>query len=141
MHGNALKTSEMTTEAQLNKIKHWYLQYYPLCGLCGHAIRDEADLAHIVRRSYSDKLQTVRLNCMLAHRECHEDYDNNPALAQFLPRMPEVLYIAWRLDPEYFYQIADKFPLLSPFFERFPEVEIGEIEHHGELLTLQYLVQ
>ncbi len=133
--------TQKQTERTLYEIKAWYYAHYPLCGLCGHAIRDDADLAHIVRRSYSEELQTVKLNCMLCHRECHEDYDNNPALAQFLPRMPEILFIAWRLDPEYFYQIADKFPLLSPFFERFPEVETGEIEHHGELLTLQYLVQ
>ena len=132
----------MNTEAKLAAIKRWYPLHYPLCGLCGHAIRDEvADLAHIVRRSYSDELQTVKLNCMLCHRSCHEIYDDCPEQAQFLPRMPEVLFIAWRLDPEYFYQIADKFPLLTPFFERFPEVEIGEIEHHGEILTLQYLVQ
>jgi len=131
----------MNTEARLAAIKRWYLQHYPLCGLCGHAVRDEADLAHIVRKSYSDKLQTVKLNCMLAHRECHDCYDNCPEQAQFMPRISEVLFIAWRLSPEYFYQIADKFPLLSPFFERFPEVEIGEIEHHGEILTLQYLVQ
>jgi len=131
----------MNTEARLAAIKRWYLQHYPLCGLCGHAVRDEADLAHIVRKSYSDKLQTVKLNCMLAHRECHDCYDNCPEQAQFMPRISEVLFIAWRLSPEYFYQIADKFPLLSPFFERFPEVEIGEIEHHGEILSLKYLVQ
>lgn len=130
----------MNTEAQLNKIKRWYVLHYPLCLFCGHRV-NEGDLAHIIRRSYTSEIMTLKLNTGLAHRECHEDYDNNPALAQLLPRMPEVLYIAWRLDPDYFYQIADKFPLLSPFFERFPEVEIGEIEHHGEILTLQYLVQ
>jgi hypothetical protein len=101
---------------------------------------NEGDLAHIIRRSYTSEIMTLKLNTGLAHRECHDTYDNCPEQAQFLPRMPEILYIAWRLSPEYFYQIADKFPLLAPFFERFPEVEIGEIEHHGELLSLQYLL-
>lgn len=130
----------MNTEAKLAAIKRWYLQYYPLCLFCGHTVR-EGDLAHIIRRSYTSEIMTLKLNTGLAHRECHDDYDNNPALAQFLPRMPEVLYIAWLLDPEYFNQIADSYPKLHPFFERFPEVEIGKIEHHGEILTLQYLVQ
>ena len=130
----------MNTDAKLAAIKRWYLQHYPLCLFCGHRV-NEGDLAHIIRRSYTSEIMTLKLNTGLAHRECHEDYDNNPTLAQFMPRISEVLFIAWRLSPEYFYQIADKFPLLAPFFERFPEVEIGEIEHHGELLTLQYLIQ
>jgi len=131
----------MTTEAHLAKIKQWYLEHYPLCGLCGHAIRDGGwDLAHIIRRSYSVELQTVKLNCMIAHRECHETYDNDFDQSQFLPRIKEVMYIAWLLSPDYFNQVADNYPLLHPIFERFPEVGITELDHHGELLTLQYIV-
>lgn len=130
----------MNTEARLAAIKRWYRLNYPLCLFCGHRV-NEGDLAHIVRKSFTTDLITLKLNTGLAHRECHDCYDNEAEQAQFLPRMPEILFIAWRLDPEYFYQIADKFPLLAPFFERYPEVEIGEIEHHGEILTLQYLVQ
>jgi hypothetical protein len=130
----------MNAEAKLAAIKKWYVLHYPLCLFCGHVVY-EGDLAHIVRRSYSSELLTLKLNTGLAHRDCHELYDNKPRQAQYLPRMPEVLFIAWLICPDYFYMIADKFPRLNPFFERFPEAEAGKIEHHGEILSLQYLIQ
>jgi len=130
----------MTTEAHLAKIKQWYLLHYPLCLFCGHSVRDGGDLAHIIRRSYTMEIMTLKLNTGLAHRECHETYDNDFEQSQFLPRIKEVMYIAWLLSPDYFNQVADNYPLLHPIFERFPEVGITELDHHGELLTLQYLV-
>lgn len=84
---------------------------------------------------------TLKLNTGLAHRECHSIYDDCPGQAVYLPRMPEVMYIVYRLDPQYFFRISEKYPLLFPFFERYQEVNMGEIQHHGEILTLQYLIQ
>lgn len=131
----------MAKEAALSKIKAWYMRHYPLCLLCGHKVREDGDLAHIIRRSYTTEIMTLKLNTGLSHRECHEIFDNNAEQAQFLPRIAEVCYIIWLLDPEYFNQVADNYPQLHPIFERFPEVGITELDHHGELIQLTYLYQ
>lgn len=134
----------MNLEDQLGIIKTWYRKNYSLCLFCGHKVRGNGDLAHIIRRTYSTRFLTLKLNTGLAHRECHELYDNNPSQAQYLPRIIEVLFIAWLLEPEYLYQIADSFPELFSVFEQFPNVnteEMSELTHHGELLSLQYLVK
>lgn len=120
-------------------IKNWYKQHYPICGFCGHLVREGGDLAHFIRRSYSVELQTNKLNSCLCHRHCHSCFDNSPDQAQYLPRIIEVMYIIWRLDQQYFNQIADQMPELFPVFEQFPGLEIGELDHHGELLQLTYL--
>jgi len=126
-------------DTALAKIKAWYIEHYNLCLFCGHSVRKHGDLAHIIRRSSSRDLQTLMLNTGLAHRECHDIFDNDPQKAQYLPRMVEVMFIIYLLDKEYFYQLAEHMPELSPAFELFPEVPDMELKHHGELLTLQYL--
>jgi hypothetical protein len=128
----------VSVEQELQKIKRWYYLHYPLCVFCGHKVR-EGDLAHLIRRSHSPGLKTLKLNTGLAHRECHNIYDNDPGQSQYLPRMPEVLYIIYLLDREYFNQISDNYPLLYPFIKRFPEVDLNP-SHHGEILTLWYLL-
>lgn len=132
--------SSQLAQRELSRIKEWYYHNYPLCLFCGHYVR-EGDLAHVIRRSYSTEIMTLKLNTGLAHRECHFIYDDCPGQAVYLPRMPEVMYIVYRLDPQYFFRISEKYPLLFPFFERYQEVNMGEIQHHGEILTLQYLIQ
>lgn len=127
-------------DRELSKIKSWYKHNWPLCVFCNHYV-EGGQLAHLIRRSYTRDLQTLKLNTGLAHHSCHELFDNNMQQAQYLPRMVEVLYIIWSLDKEYFNQIADHFPELAPAIEQFPEVPVRWLEHHGELLSLQYLNQ
>ena len=125
-------------DSALAKIKAWYVENYPLCVFCGHRVR-RGDLAHLIRRSSSRDLQTHLLNTGLAHRDCHDLFDNDPEQAQYLPRIVEVMYIIYLLDIEYFYQLAGKMPELSPAFELFPMIPDMGILHHGELVTLHYL--
>jgi len=127
-------------ESKLFEIKKWYQNHFPLCGFCGHLVRGEGDLAHVIRRSYSLELQTVKLNTFLSHRECHEIYDNDPSQAIYLPRIVEILYIAYLLDSDYFNLVAGHYEALADVLQLFPTIsdQIRPPEHHGELLTLQY---
>ena len=131
--------SQNQIDRRCHEFKKWYQDNFPICGLCGHLVRGEGDLAHIIRRSYSEKLQTVKLNCMLTHRDCHEIYDNDPDQAVYLPRIVEVLYIIFLLDSTYFNLIAGHYEQLADVLQLFPSVQYQEIEHHGELLQLSYL--
>ena len=127
-------------DRELSKIKAWYIENWPLCIFCGHRIKGgEGDLAHLIRRSYSRDLQTVKLNTGLAHRSCHDIFDNEPDQAVYLPRIVEVLYISYLLDETYFNLIAGHYEQLADVLQLFPSVPFQKIEHHGELLTLQYL--
>lgn len=126
---------------ELSGIKVWYTENWPLCIFCGHGIKEgEGDLAHLIRRSYSRDLQTVKLNTGLAHRDCHNIFDNEPDQAVYLPRIVEVLYIIFLLDSTYFNLIAGHYEQLADVLQLFPSVSGHEIHHHGELLTLQYLL-
>lgn len=126
-------------DRELWKIKEWYKQNYPLCIFCGHYVKG-GQLAHLIRRSFTrGDLQTLKLNTGLAHHDCHTIWDDNQSQSQYLPRATEVLYIIWTLDKEYFNQIADNFPELAPAMAQFPDVPTIELNHHGELLSLQYL--
>ena len=126
-------------DRELSKIKAWYIENWPLCLFCGHLVRDNGQLAHIVRRSYSRELQTLKLNTGLSHPECHSIYDDSPDQAIYLPRIIEVLYISYLLDETYFNLIAGHYEQLADVLQLFPSVPYQKIEHHGELLTLQYL--
>lgn len=125
-------------ESQLSKYKAWYWQHYPLCIFCGHRV-NAGDLAHLVRRSYSIRLQTVKLNTGLAHRSCHQIFDDDHGQAIYLPRITEVMYIIWTIDVNYFNKISHNFKELNEIFARFPEVPKQKLDHHGELLQLDYL--
>lgn len=124
----------MTTD----NIKDWYEQNYPLCIFCGHLVRN-GDLAHLIRRSYSEKYILLKLNTGLAHRDCHEIFDNEPSQALYLPRIIECFYIIWLIDKEYFNMKSSDFPQLLRIFQLFPALPYKTIEHHGQL-TLQYLM-
>lgn len=130
-------------DRELSSIKAWYSRNYPLCIFCGHLVRDGGQIAHLIRRSYSRELQTVKLNTGLAHFECHEIFDDHPDQAVYLPRIVEVLYIIWLLDRQYFNLIASHYENLAGVLQLFPDVrsDIPDIEHHGELLQLNYLYQ
>lgn len=139
--GKGMIYHQSQIEKILSEYKKWYVNYYPLCGLCGHLVRKEGDLAHVIRRSYSVDLQTVKLNTFLSHRMCHDLYDNNPQQAIYLPRIVEILYLAYILDFQYFNLIAGHFEQLAHVLQLFPSVEYRNITHHGELLELNYLYQ
>jgi hypothetical protein len=132
-----LKQSQI--DRKLNEIKGWYIENYPLCLFCGHFVKD-GDLAHLIRRSGSRELQTLKLNTGLAHRDCHDIFDNDFSQSVFLPRIIECLYIIYLLDEQYFYLIAEHYRELSHILQLFPEVPYQDIEHHGEILSLQYLI-
>jgi hypothetical protein len=125
----------------LHQHKVWYESHFPLCGFCFHRVKKgEGQLAHIVRRSYSRELQTYKLNTVLSHADCHSLYDDSPEQAIFLPRIIEILYIAYLLDSGYFNLIAEHYRELSHILQLFPEVPYQDIGHHGEILSLQYLM-
>ena len=128
----------MSIESELHRIKEWYVINYPLCLFCGHRV-NAGDLAHLIRKSYSIPLQTVKLNTGLAHRQCHDLFDNDPAQAIYLPRFIECMYIIWTLDERYFNQISGNYPQLLDIFDQFNTVPCGKLSHHGELIQLDYL--
>ena len=128
-------------DRELFTIKKYFQQHWPICGFCGHLVPNDGDLAHFIRRSYSKELQTNKLNLTLCHRDCHSIFDDNPDQALYLPRIIEVMYIIWKLDADYFYRLSSRFPELNDVFELFPEVPDQRLEHHGELITLQYLIR
>lgn len=135
----------MLSQAQIDRkcheLKKWYEEHYPLCLFCGHLVRKDGQLAHIIRRSYSRELQTLKLNTGLAHPECHSIYDDNPDQAVYLPRIIEILYIVYLLDVHYFNLIAGHYEQLADVLQLFPSVPYQRIEHHGHIITLQYLKQ
>ena len=135
--------SQEQIDRELTKIKSWYWLNWPLCIFCGHEVRrkEGGQLAHLIRRSETTALQTCKLNTGIAHYDCHSIFDDNPDQALYLPRIIEVMYIIWKLDADYFYRLSSRFPELNEVFELFPEVPDQRLEHHGELITLQYLIR
>lgn len=134
-----MRLSQSQIESILQKHKAWYWKHYPLCVFCGHRVRHDGDLAHLIRKSYSIPLQTVKLNCGIAHRSCHDIFDNDPGQAIYLPRFIECMYIIWMLDEQYFNQISHNYPQLSDIFSQFNTVPYEKLDHHGELIQLDYL--
>lgn len=134
-----LKQSEI--DRQLYEIKRWYQKHFPLCGFCFHLVRDNGELAHLVRRSYSRELQTYKLNLVLCHHDCHYLFDNDYNSAIFLPRIIEILYIIYLICPDYLNLIANNFSELADILQQFPMVEYRDIEHHGQIIQLNYLYQ
>ena len=133
--------SQSQIESRLSVIKAWYKENYPICVFCGHLVREKegGQLAHLIRRSYSKRYETLKLNTGLAHHDCHEIFDNDFSGAVHLPRIAEVLYIIWTIDKDYFNLIAPHFEDLSHLISQFPDVPAQDLTHHGELITLQYL--
>jgi len=126
-------------EAELHRLKLWYWHNWRLCLFCNHAVRKEGDLTHLIRRSASIHLQTLKLNTGLAHRECHDIFDNKPGEAIYLPRFIECMYLIWKIDINYYGPLASCYSnteiTLPDFFKI--DSELPPIEHHGELLTLR----
>lgn len=122
----------MSTESKLSEIKEWYWKNWSMCIFCNHKVRDEGDLAHLIRRSESIRLQTIKLNTGLAHRICHDIFDNKPGEAIYLPRFFEIMFIIYLLDEAYYNRIASLYN--GPDFSdvTYPHA----LEHHGQLLTL-----
>jgi len=124
--------NQSETERKLADIKNWYIKHWPLCVFCNHKIREGGELAHLIRRSESRRLQAVKLNTGLAHHNCHDIFDNKPGETIFLPRFFEVMFIIYLLDEAYYNRIASIYngPDFSNVTYPYP------LEHHGQLITL-----
>ena len=66
-------------------------------------------VAHLISKSFSGELQTVKLNTGFAHPDCHEIFDDHHDKAIYLSRIVEVLCIIWTLDDHYFKMNAENF--------------------------------
>jgi hypothetical protein len=127
----------MSIESDLQRLKEWYWHEYPLCLFCGHRVRKHGDLAHLIRRSASREVMTLKLNTGLAHRACHSIMDDKPREAIYLPRFYECMYIIFLIDPQYYGQmVGTLYP--DVWFPDMFAINLPPIQHHGELLTLQY---
>jgi len=133
--------SQSQIDSKVSMLKSWYSNHYPVCGYCGHVVRKDGELSHIIRRSYSRALQTEKLNTCLAHNTCHQIWDDSPEQAVYLPRALEILYVVFLLSPDYFNIIAPHFDQFSDAIAQFPEVPYRDIQYHGEILQLNYLYQ
>lgn len=97
-------------ERELAKIKKEFLATYPICMLCLQKVNSSCDLAHKIPRSYISKnftkfvLVTNRKNVGLAHRTCHNTYDQNKKLAKTFPGYEAVMSDVRVLDIEYYNQ-------------------------------------
>lgn len=102
-------------------------------------------MAHIIPRSYTSKYytkyeqDTMLLNTGLAHRSCHEIWDDHKKdKAVFLPRFNELMYITRLIDPDYYYQIIQKLdPIIQARLIDFRFVHTQELHHHGKLLLYE----
>jgi hypothetical protein len=132
----------MSIESDLQRLKEWYWHNWSLCLFCNHKVRKHGDLAHLIRKSASRQLQTLKLNTGLAHRECHDIFDDRLKEAVFLPRFYECMYLIWKMDIDYYGQLSYRYSSygiwLPDYFLIDPK--IPSIDHHGELLTLQPLL-
>lgn len=127
----------MSIQSEITQLKEWYWFNWPLCLFCNHRVR-YGDLAHLIRRSASISLQTSKLNTGLAHRECHNIFDDKPGEAIYLPRFFECMYLIWKMDINYYNRLCsiylDSDFIMPDFFTI--DAKLPPIEHHGELLTL-----
>jgi len=132
----------MSIESDLQRLKEWYWYNWSLCLFCNHDVRKHGDLAHLIRRSASRELQTLKLNTGLAHRECHDIFDNKPREAIYLPRFFECMYLIWKIDIQYYGGLCFSYSQLGIYLPDFFLIDphIPTLEHHGELLTLQPLL-
>ena len=133
--------NQSSIDSKLSKIKQWYHIHWPLCLFCNHYVKPEfAQLAHIIRRSYSREYQDLKLNTGLSHPDCHDLFDNYPDQAIYLPRFLEIQFIGWLIDPAW----HNEQKLLYDFY-KFPDFEeisneyslhLTPPDHHGEMLIL-----
>jgi len=134
-----MRLKQNNIDYELSVIKNWYQDNYPLCGFCGHRVKNGyGELAHLIRRSASRELQTLKLNTMLSHHECHDIFDNKPKEAVYLPRFYEVMFIIFLIDDQYYSQmVGSLYP--DVWFPNYFAIskDIHSLEHHGELLTLK----
>ncbi|HDY87172.1 MAG TPA: hypothetical protein ENH82_03530 [bacterium] len=133
--------NQSSIDSKLSKIKQWYHREWPLCLFCNHYVKPEfAQLAHIIRRSYSREYQDLKLNTGLSHPDCHDITDNHPDQAIYLPRFLEIQFIGWLIDPEWHNEqklLYDfyKFPDFTELSDRHGHHLIN-YQHHGELFIL-----
>jgi hypothetical protein len=128
----------MSIESDLQRLKEWYWHNWNLCLFCNHSVRRHGDLAHLIRRSASREVMTLKLNTGLTHRDCHTIFDDKPDQAIYLPRFYECMYLIFLIDDQYFNQmVGTLYPdIWFPDFFRISSL-LPTPEHHGELLTLK----
>lgn len=108
-------------DSNLSIIKQWYQENYPICPFCGHRVFS-GDLAHFIRRSDRSKywnnedLQTLVYNVGLAHRDCHDIYDNHPDQAHYLPKILDVAFNVFIIAPDLYPSFADLYKITQRSF-------------------------
>lgn len=138
-----MRLKQSNIDYELSIIKDWYIANWPLCGFCNHRVKEGyGELAHLIRRSASRELQTLKLNTVLSHHDCHSIFDDKPAEAIYLPRFYEIMYIIFLIDDQYYNQMVGTL-YSDVWFPDFFMIEkfMPTIEFHGELLTLQPLTK
>ncbi len=103
-----LKSSEQAAiDREIDKRKKWLILNEPVCIFCGRPCKN-GDLAHKIRRSWTSRLytrfelQTMPKNTGLAHRDCHDIFDNDKELSKTLPKYNKILKDIKEIDNEYY---------------------------------------
>ena len=109
------ETRKIVSYEGRRKAKLW-AEEPPHCIFCGIELSKSVraytfiDLAHLIRKSNTStkwsrlELFTMDENNGLAHRECHEIWDNNPKLIVTLHRHKECLKTIKRIDEDIYNQ-------------------------------------
>ncbi len=98
----------MNKTSYITNRRKWLIENEPFCILCDNFVGSNGDLTHIIRQSYSIKLQMNDLNNGLSHRACHQIFDDQPKNAKYLPRINEVLKRMKSLDEKYYNRYVDR---------------------------------
>lgn len=109
------KSSEQQKiDRELSKIKKELLRTRPMCIFCLQRVGENCDLAHKIRRSETSniftkfELQTHKMNVGLAHRNCHDTFDDDPELAKSLPGYKAVMNDIKQLDPNIYLKMINR---------------------------------
>lgn len=105
---NPLSNKKALIYQNISKIKKYLVDINDnKCAFCGEK-RHSKDPAHIIRRSYSLKLQDEIANIILACRRCHDIFDsNNLMIIKRLKNINFILEIMEALDEHYYYRFIN----------------------------------
>jgi hypothetical protein len=93
-------------DSKVSKRKIWLKKNFPVCIYCLH-LALEGDASHLIRRSYAselygrEELQTMDINIWLAHRTCHDIFDNSPSEAVRMNNFWGVMQLIRFIEPSY----------------------------------------
>jgi hypothetical protein len=109
-----LSTEQNLINRALTARKKWLIDNEPNCIFCLEFVGECGDLAHKIRRSYASsrftgfEIQTHKKNVGLAHRLCHDVFDNSIKTAQHLPGFWSVMDDIKELDEQYYNKLINK---------------------------------